>query len=805
MITSVWQDIRYGLRVLAKRPAFTLVAVLTLALGIGATSAVFSVVDRILFRSLPYPHDDRLVVFGLFAPIEPREFMLAKDYIEWRNVQTPFEATTTLTPGGADCDLTERNPARLSCALVESTFLPTFGIEPVLGRNFTKEEDRPNAARVALITFGLWRSRFASDPRIVGASISVDGKPTTILGVLPADFEMPTLGKADMLMPQALDEAGVQRSGSQSVLRAYARLKPGVTITQAHAALEPLFEKSLQYVPEQFRKEVRLSVRSLRDRQVADSKVASWVLFGAVLAVLLVACTNVANLLLARGSSRQKELAVRTALGASSARLARQNLTESLLLGIIGGTLGSWVAYSLLQLFESIAPEGIPHLLQAGLDQRVLVFTLVVSLLSGILFGLAPALKRPSPDLLAGKESRQTTRLYLRQILVASQVAVSLILLTSAGLLLQSLWKLQAVPLGMDTQNVMTAQIALGQYRYPTPERQVAFFDDLEGRLRNMPGVTALGLSDTLPPSGGMQATIYSQIETPGRPTPAEGTGGMIGWRSVSPGYFQALGVPIVRGRAFTEADRAAGQEPVILSESLAKRLFPGEQALGKSLRMGRSGPWRQVVGIAADVRNNGLAESSDPEYYVPWKVEAEGYFRVGYLTVKTPMTPEAAATWLRQETASLDATVPVIIEKMSGRVGKLSERPRFNAILLSLFAGLGVILAAIGIYGVIGFVVGQRTREIGVRMALGASPRTIWRMVMGQVARWTVAGVVVGLLGSWYVVRVLQSLVFQTSLRDPWTATGALSVMLSAAFLATWVPARRAMRVDPIEALRYE
>jgi len=466
-MSSLWQDVRYGLRMLANKPAFTLVAVLTLALGIGATSAVFSVVDRILFRSLPYPHDEQLVAFGLFAPIEPREFMLAKDYLEWRSEQTPFESMTTFMPGGADCDLTEQNPVRLSCALVESTFLPTFGIQPILGRNFTKQEDRPHAARVALITYGLWRSRFAGDAGVVGKSISVDGQPTLVVGVLPSDFEMPTLGKTDLVIPQALDEVAFEGNGPEPVLRAFARLKPGVTIAQSFAALEPLYEKSLENVPQQFRKEVHLSVRSLRERQVADSKAASWILLGSVLAVLLVACTNVANLLLARTSSRQRELAVRAALGASPARLIRQNLTESVLLGIIGGTIGCWVAYSLLQLFESIAPEGIPRLQQARLDTRVVLFTLGVSLVSGVLFGLAPATRNPAAELLVGKEARQTSRGLLRQILVASQVAVSLILLTGAGLLLHSLLKLQSVPLGMDAQSVVTAQIPLAEYRYP--------------------------------------------------------------------------------------------------------------------------------------------------------------------------------------------------------------------------------------------------------------------------------------------------------------------------------------------------
>jgi putative ABC transport system permease protein len=804
-MSSLWQDVRYGLRMLANKPAFTLVAVLTLALGIGATSAVFSVVDRILFRSLPYPHDEQLVAFGLFAPIEPREFMLAKDYLEWRSEQTPFESMTTFMPGGADCDLTEQNPVRLSCALVESTFLPTFGIQPILGRNFTKQEDRPHAARVALITYGLWRSRFAGDAGVVGKSISVDGQPTLVVGVLPSDFEMPTLGKTDLVIPQALDEVAFEGNGPEPVLRAFARLKPGVTIAQSFAALEPLYEKSLENVPQQFRKEVHLSVRSLRERQVADSKAASWILLGSVLAVLLVACTNVANLLLARTSSRQRELAVRAALGASPARLIRQNLTESVLLGIIGGTIGCWVAYSLLQLFESIAPEGIPRLQQARLDTRVVLFTLGVSLVSGVLFGLAPATRNPAAELLVGKEARQTSRGLLRQILVASQVAVSLILLTGAGLLLHSLLKLQIVPLGMDAQSVVTAQIPLAEYQYPDAKHQLAFFDELERRLNHMPGITAMGISDTLPPSGGTQATIYSRIEVAGRPPSAEGTGGMVGWRSVTPGYFLALGVRIIEGRGFQDADLGQNQNPIILSETFGQKLFPREDPLGKSLRIGPGAPWREVVGIAADVRNNGLARPSDPEYYIPWKFATEGYFRVAHVTLRTPMNPETVAQWLRQETASLDPSVPVTTETMTQRVGKLSERPRFNAVLLTLFAGMGVLLAAIGVYGVVGFLVSERTREIGVRMALGASPQSILKMILGNVARWAIAGALLGLVGSWYAVKLLKSLLFQVSVRDPWPVLAALGLLLVAAFLAAWMPARRAMRVDPMEALRYE
>jgi putative ABC transport system permease protein len=804
-LENLAQDLRYGLRMLAKSRAFTIIAVLTLAVGIGATSAVFSVVDRILFRSLPYPHDEQLVSFGLIAPIELREFMMATDYVEWRAEQKPFESMTTFTPGGADCDLTEQNPVRLNCALVESTFLPTFGIQPILGRNFTREEDRPHASRVAQITYGLWRSRFAGDASLVGKSISIDGQPTLIVGVLPADFEMPTLGKADLLVPQALDEASVQGNGPQSILRAFARLKPGVTIAQAQAALQPLFEKSLPQYGPQFREGLRLSVRSLRDRQVADSKAASWILLGSVLAVLLVACTNVANLLLARAATRQRELAVRTALGASRGRLIRQSLTESLLLGLLGGAAGCFVAYGLLRWFISLAPDGIPRLQQASLDFRVVLFAFAVSLLSGLLFGIAPALRRPAPELLAGKGTRATPRSDFRQMLMAAQIAASMILLAGAGLLLHSLWNLEKVSLGMEAENVIIGKISLADYRYPDTQKQVAFFNELETRLQRIPSVTSLALSDTLPPSGGMQATIYSRIEISGRERLADGTGGMVGWRSVTARYFSALGIPILRGRAFREEERAPGENPIILSESLARRLFPTEDPLGKNVRPISEAPWRTVVGIAADVKNNGLAAPPDPEYYVPWKADQGGYFREGYVIIRTPMSSKIVGDWIRSETAVIDPGLPVEIQTLSKRVGKLAQRPKFNALLLSLFAAIGMLLAAIGIYGVVGYLVTQRTQEIGIRMALGATPRNVLNMILLHFLRWTLAGALLGLLGSWFATRVLESLLFEVRAHDPWLLASAVVVLLAVAFLAAWIPAHRAMRVDPMVALRYE
>jgi putative ABC transport system permease protein len=358
-LDALLQDVRYGLRLLGKNPGFTSVAILTLALGIGATSAVFSVVDRILFRSLPYPHQDRLVSLGFKAPLDSLEFMLGADYLEWRAQQTGFEAITTMRPEVSGCDLAEQNPAQLNCAAVESTFLPTFGIQALLGRNFTREEDRPNAPPVALLSYALWRSRFAGDPSIVGRTIPLEGKPTTVLGILPATFEMPTLASVDILVPEALDEAAQRRPQAGEFLRGFARLKPGVSPAQAALALQPAFERSLTFVPEAFRKEVSFVVRPLRDRQIRDSRLASWILLGSVLAVLLVACTNVASLLLARATSRRRELAVRTALGASRGRLIRQSLTESLLLGIVGGAVGCFVACGLPRWFATSLLESV--------------------------------------------------------------------------------------------------------------------------------------------------------------------------------------------------------------------------------------------------------------------------------------------------------------------------------------------------------------------------------------------------------------------------------------------------------------
>lgn len=808
VVDALLQDLRHAFRTLTMRPGFTVVAVLTLALGLGATTVVFSVVDRVLFRSLPYPQDERLVSFGVKAPFEGSEFMLAPEYAVLRAQPGPFESMTSLTPGGADCDITEEKPVRLSCAVVESTFLSTFGLHPAVGRDLAKEDGRPGASRVALISYGLWRARFGGDSGVVGKTISVDAKPVQIVGVLPETFEMPNLEAADLLLPQVLNKEELDRNHPRLILRAFGRLKPSVTIEQAIAGLQPWFQDSLRFVPPQFRSEVSLRVRSLRDRQTADSRAAAWILFGAVTAVLLLACTNVTNLMLVRALGRQRELAVRAALGASRVRLALQTLTEALLLAFLGGIAGCGLAYGLLRVLVAIAPEGIVRLQQASLDFRVLAFCCAVTLISAALLGVAPAMSKPAPQWLAGRATADAARGWSRHAFVAGQVAGSLILLAGAAMLLRSLWNIENVPVGLDPRNVITAEISLADHSYPDANKQLAFFQEVEERLSRIPGIGLIALSDTLPPSGRLQATFFASIEVPGRPRPAQGTGGMVGWRMVTPSYFAALGIPIVRGRGFTESDRAPTEQPVILSQKLAARLFPGEEALGKGMRFSafdRKGPWRTVVGIAGDVKNNGLASSSDPEFYVPWKNDPEGYVGRGFVILRSSLNAASVTPWVRSDIAGIDATVPVAFATMKARVGRLASRPRFDAMLLSFFAAMGVLLAALGIYGVVSFFVSQRTQEIGVRMALGATPGGISRMVLLSVAKWTVGGTAVGIVGAWFSARLLQSLLFEVHEHDPGVLLVAVVTLVLVATAAAWIPARRAAKVDPMVALRYE
>jgi putative ABC transport system permease protein len=803
-LENVLRDAFYALRGLRRSPAFSVAAILTLAIGIGTTTAVFSTVDRILFRSLPYRDPAQLVSVGIVAPIEPQEFMLGYSYYEWQEHQQPFESLTSWT-GIVNCDLTEQNALRLTCASVEANFLSALGVGPYLGRNFTSEEDRPKGPKVALISYPLWLRRYGGDPSVVGNTLPLDGNPVRIVGVLNKDFALPTMDHADILLPEAIDPASERGASPGRVRWAFARLKPGVNVEQATAALQPLFQQMLMTVPPQFRREVHLRVRSLRDRQVHDAQRAAWILLAAVLLVLMIACANVASLLLARSAGRQREMAIRSALGAGRKRLVGQLMTESLVLSLSGSVAGCLMAALLLRVFQAIAPEGVPFLEKAHLDLRIVAFAVSASVVCGILFGSASALEQPHAQILAGRSAVGVTHGRVRQLLVVGQIAVSLVLLTGASLMLHSLWNLEKQPLGMRTGRLVTANISLGEQHYAQPQQQMAFFQQLEARLQKLPGFDAVVMSDSLPPGGWHHDQIYAGIRIEGKPLPAEGTGGTVAWRWVTPAYFRALSIPIVQGRAFREQDRDSNDHFIVISRSLARYMFPNEDPIGRHLQPGLEGPWYKIVGVAADVKNSGLAGGDEPEYYRLRRNHPEDWGRDATVTVETSIAPDAVEQWMRSEVAALDPNLPVLTETMSRRVSRFADRPRFEAALLGMFAGVGMLLVAVGLYGVIAFLVAQRTPEIGVRMALGATRSDILEMMAVKGLRLIAAGAFVGLLIAFAGSRMLGSLLFGVRPTDPLSFAVVFFSLVVVGVVATWIPARRATRVEPIEALRCE
>jgi predicted permease len=796
------QDARLTVRAFRKSPNLAVVAIATIAIGVGASTAIFGVVDPLLFRSLPYPADHQLVSAGYFGPVDNNEFNVVSSYLDWRQQQTVFQSLTSMRPV-SQCDLMAgETPLRLSCYFVEANFLRTFGLTPAIGRDFTREDDQPQAPRVALLSFPLWQSRYGGDARVVGQSVTVDEERVRVVGILPKGFEMPQLGQADILMPERLDTTRPRSANSSSFLRSFARLREGVSIEEARARMLPLFERSTELdVPKELRSEVRLVVRSLRDRQIHDVKLASWMLLGAVLALLLLVCTNVANLLLARAAARRQELAVRAAIGAGRGRLIRQVLTESLVLALTGGLVGCAAAWALMHALVALAPEGLLRLDRTRLDGRVLLFALGASLAAALLFGMAPALERPRAEALAGLRIAGTARTFFRRLLVAVQVAISLVLLTGASLFLRSLWKLQNEPLGFQCEHLVTASFTLRQQRYRPPHAPSAFFHELEARLKTIPGGGSFALSDSIPPRGSM-GRPYSNIRIAGHPAVAA-DGGMVQFRWVTPGYFRTMGIPIVSGRAFEEGERSSGESPVILSATLARRMFGDENPVGQSIDLDHEGHWCPIVGVAADTRNNGLT-ATEPEYY-RLRMDNATPPRSAVALFRTSLAPAALARWIRKEAAAVDPSLPVTIEAMQVRVGRFREQPRFVAILVTLFAGFGMLLAAVGLYGVLSFLVTQQTQEIGIRMALGAQPKDIALRIQAYAGAWTGIGVAAGVLCSLAVTRMVKGLLFGVTPGDPLSLVAGIGVLTVTAVLAAWIPSRRAARVDPIVALRYE
>jgi predicted permease len=577
-----------------------------------------------------------------------------------------------------------------------------------------------------------------------------------------------------------------------------------MSIEQARERLLPIFKATTEMdVPAELRSEVRLVVRSLRDRQIHEVKLSSWMLLGSVLALLLAACANIANLMLARAVARRQELTMRAALGAGRGRLMRQTLTESTIFGLLGGAAGCGTAWALLRLCINLAPGGMLRLEHARIDLRVLLFALVGSLGAALLFGMAPALESPQAEALASWHVAGTARTLFRKALVSAQVAISLVLLAGASLLLRSLWKLQNQPLGFQSEHVITASFTLRRHRYHPIEAQVSFFDALEQRLKRIPGGGFFALSDSIPPHGSM-GRPYSNLRIARHP-PVARDGGMVEFRWVTPAYFRAMGIPILAGRAFEESERASGESPLILSANLARRLFGNESPLGQQIDLDVSGHWSTVVGVAADIKNNGLTDPPDPEYYRLRMHNSQEMGFSGVAIFRTALDPDTLTRWVQKEFSALDPSLPVTIEPLEQRVDRFRERPRFVATLVGLFAGLGLLLAAVGLYGVLSFLVARQTREIGVRIAVGARPVDIVLQIQKYAGIWTGIGVIAGLAGSFVLARTIRSLLFEVSPNDPVSLLVSAMGLLVTAALAAWIPSSRAARIDPVVALRNE
>jgi putative ABC transport system permease protein len=799
---TVAQDVRYGLRGFRRNPVFTIVVIATLAVGIGATTAVFSVVDRILFRPLPYAQADRLVSVGTVHSLEKQEFMMGGFFFEWRDNQKPFEAMAIQSTMPHACDLVESNPAQLDCLNFDAGYLPLLGISPVFGRNFLPEEVLPSGPRVVIISYGLWQDHYNRDPNILNRQINVEGSSSRVVGVLPRDFQFPTLQPADIIFPSVLVRADQKTAngGYGDPMRTFARLKPGVSIEQARAEMEPLFEHTRDtFVPPEYRKDFHLSIRSLRDRETQDAQTMAWILLGSVFAVLLIACANVASLMMARGEARERELAVRSALGASRGRLIRQTLTEATLLSLAGAAGGLALAEALLRIFVELAPTGIPFLNRAGVDLRIACFTVLLSVVSAALFGLLPAMQSPRMDVLAARAAKSLRHTVLRRSLVAGQIAVSMVLLSGAALLLKSFRNVEEQSLGMQTGGVFTAQIALPSFRYDTPRKQMQFYLDAEAAIRRLPSIRAVAFSDSVPPGGGF-GMRWSDLTIDGKPYQGEGTGGVLATRKITPDYFPALNIPIVRGRGFTAEDISSAQPVVILSKMLAARIFPGEDPIGRRVN------GDTVVGVAENVKNGGLVESDAPEiYFLRGKSDRDWDGRKPTIVISSVLSPRTVAPWVRSQIGGIDPTVPVKMETLDQTVSKLADRPRFETALLGFFALCGLLMAVIGLYGVISFVAAQRTQEIGVRMALGATRMNILRLIAGEGVRLIVIGGLLGLGAALTTAQLLKSLLYNVGPHDPWTYAAVVLLLALVALAATLVPACAAMKVEPVEALRYE
>ncbi|HEY0006257.1 MAG TPA: ABC transporter permease [Pyrinomonadaceae bacterium] len=811
-MSSLLQDLRYGFRMLFKRPGSTFVLILTLALGIGANTAIFTVVDAALLRSLPYTEPEQLV--HLWETKPQQEFAEREasypDYLDWKQQGDVFEQIGGYTERSFALSGQERTE-RVLGASVTASFFDVLGVKPVEGRTFLEGEDRPGAERVALLSYGLWQRRFGSDPAINGKRITLNGNSYTIVGVLPASFHFAKVGAAELWTP--LDPVPQQLERRYfHWLNVVARLKPGTSLATAESRMRAVASGIEQSDP-QSHAGTSIKLVPLQEEIVGPIKPILFVLLGAVGLVLLIACVNVANLLLVKSTTRKKEIAIRVALGASRWRLMRQLLTESLLLSALGGALGLVLALWSVDLLVAAIPPAqlalMPYLQDLSLNGQVLGFTCALSLLTGVLFGLTPALEISRPDLQeAMKEggrssgSRSTNR--MRNILVVSEIALALVLLVGAGLLMRSLVQMLRVDPGFRTENLLTMKLSLPAARYSEDSQAVRFHQELLKRVETLPGVKAVATVSNLPLSGDGGTGIPQIV---GRTQPENSNWGESHLRNISTGYFSLMGIPLIKGRFFTEEDKAGAQGVLIVNQTFASRIFPNENAVGQrvTFKFTADQPPFEIVGVVGDEKVTSLDARTTPVIYFPYQQGPDS--TIG-LVIRTGSDPSSLTSAVRHEVQALDQEIPLYsvmtMEQLINDAPATFMR-RYPAYLIGIFACVALLLAVVGIYGVISYMVSQRTHEIAIRMALGAQRSDVLKLVLKQGMMLAASGVLLGLLGALALTRMLSSLLFGISARDPLTFLSVAALLLLVALVACYMPARKAMKVDPMTALRYE
>ena len=819
---TLWKDLRYCVRLMRKSPGFVAVAVTTIGLGIGANTAIFSIVNAVMLRPLPYSDPERLVgIWGIPPSRAGQSFLSPASFLDCKNQGHVLEQTEGLEYETVNL-IASAEPVRVGGARVSAGIFSLLGVPPLLGRTFLAEDDRDGAAPVAMLSYRLWQQQFGSDPQAVGRSVTLNGRVHTVIGITPPILQYPLNGP-EVWTPLAMSakESQVRHTSNFQV---FARLKPGVSAAQAQAELTAMARRDERLYPQYVNWSAKVIL--LNDQMVADVRKGLLVLFGAVGLVLLIACSNIGNLLLARATVRRREIALRTALGASRSRLVRQLLTESVVLASIGGAAGLVLAKWALKALVLVIP---PSVLvrsrgELGIDVHVMAFTLAASLLAALVFGLAPALRTSKLDLnaslkeagrSAGTGSRDRR---LRNALVTSEVALSFLLLIGAGLLMLSFWRLQNVSPGFRTEKLLTFRVALPESKYkdqlvPSGDtfvwsgRQVpTFYDELLERLRSLPGVNAAAASGYAPfTSENNSATFeteetrYMEGKTPPRDVP------MAFFRPVSPNYFRTLGIPLLRGRELTARDNEYSPPVAVINETMARRFWPGQNPIGRRFRTSTKFPWRTIVGVVGDVKYRGLGLAAIPEMYFSYP-QALWPQHAMTVVLRTSGDPANLAAAARREVLAIDPDLPIYdVRTMEDLVYRSLAGPRFNMLMLEIFAGLALMLAGVGIYGVIGYSVTQRTHELGLRMAMGAQARDVIKLVLREAMILTSIGLAAGLVAALVATRLLSSLLFAVRPTDPGVFV-AVSVLLTAvALLASYIPARRATRVDPINALRCE